>query len=153
MEGEKARLSLIPPERDPCPFCSNIQGTNRCAFVYRANGISSFVNPRQYERGGLLIIPDRHAATILELDQETMAELYVHVQHVARAVCRALQPIGLNIFQNNGSAAGQSVPHVHIHIVPRYHDKEPAKVYSEKHVNKTPFEERVTLARIIKEYL
>ena len=80
-------------------------------------------------------------------------ELYAHVQYVARAVCHTLKPIGLNIFQNNGTASGQSVPHVHVHIVPRYNDNEPTKIYSEEYVDKTSFEDRLTLAKMINNYL
>jgi hypothetical protein len=65
-------LSIILPERDPCPFCDYLAGRRPWAFVLRSPLISSFVNPRQYGRGAALIIPNRHAPTILDL---TPAEL------------------------------------------------------------------------------
>ncbi|MBV7339611.1 HIT family protein [Chloroflexi bacterium TSY] len=145
------RISLKVPRREPCPFCRNIQGENQCAFVHRADTISSFVNPRQYEKGALLVIPNRHVATIVELEPDEIAALYIHAQKLAKALCQAYRLAGINIFQNNGSVAGQSVPHVHVHVVPRYEDSERGKIFREVDFEKTPFAERLKIAEEIQQ--
>jgi len=70
--------------------------------------------------GYLLVIPKRHVPTIFDLTEEEAASLMRHVVRVARAVRSAFDPDGLNVFQNNGVVGFQTVPHVHVHILPRY---------------------------------
>src|SRR5688500_1628335 len=108
-------MSIILPEREPCPFCENVAGRRPCAFIVRNQLISSFLNPRQYGKGAVLIIPDRHAPTILELNREELNAIYEHAQELVQALSRTYQPSGFNVFQNNGVSAGQSVPHFHLH--------------------------------------
>ena len=99
------------PERDPCPFCRVLSGEYPCAFVYRGRTIASFIEPRQYGKGGILVIPIRHAPTILDLSDDEIQQIYVHAKRIVNAISRAFDPIGFNIFQNNGVAAGQTVPY------------------------------------------
>ena len=56
------------PDHDPaCPFCRNLAGNPRCAFVSQSDIVSSFVNPRQYRPGALLVIPNRHVVTVFDM--------------------------------------------------------------------------------------
>jgi histidine triad (HIT) family protein len=146
-------LSIILPERDPCPFCENLAGRRPCAFVFRSALISSFVNPRQYGRGAVLIIPNRHAPTILDLNPDELHAIYRHAQALVRALSQAYQPAGFNVFQNNGVAAGQSIPHFHLHVVPRYQGEEPGRVFREQEFEITAIEARLAIAAAIKEHL
>ena len=66
------------------------------------------------------MIPKRHASGLLEADDATLAELIVRVKKVAAQVKDRLGCDGFNILQNNGEAAGQTVKHIHFHIVPRW---------------------------------
>jgi len=152
------------PQRDPCPFCENVAGRPvvsaalagaivDCAVVDDTRETFAFIPPRQRASPHVLVIPTRHAATILDLAPEEAAAIMRHVHRVAAAVTRAFQPAGLNIFQNNGMAAGQSVGHYHVHIVPRYADEPVDPVMTIRDLPLTPLEERRALAERIRRYL
>ena len=153
-------MAIELPLRDPCPFCENLEGRvaadsdtiKRWAFVERQDLVAAFVNPFQHREGALLLVPTRHASTILDLTEgeaESMARL---VRRVAHAVYRAFDPIGLNIFQNNGVASGQTIPHYHVHVVPRYPGDNP-EILLGKNAVFIPFEERMRVAREITQHL
>lgn len=72
--------------------------------------------------GHTLVIPKKHIADIWEADDESLAACISHVRRIADAAWRAFQPEGLNIIQSNGTAATQSVFHLHFHVVPRWPD-------------------------------
>jgi histidine triad (HIT) family protein len=146
-------MSLPLPERAPCPFCENLAGRYPCAFLHRDEVLASFVNPRQYGLGSVLIIPLRHAPTIFDLTSDELAAINTHAQALARAIQQAYRPVGYNIFQNNGLAAGQSVPHFHLHIVPRHGDDSPTRIFGEPVVEPIPIEERALIAARIMAYL
>ena len=112
-------------ERDPCPFCENVErgitsNGVECAVVLDRPLTLSFVHPRQSHRGRLLVIPKRHAPTIFDLTDDEAAAVMADVRAVSQALLKTVEPLGLNVYQNNGAAAGQSVPHYHCHVVPRY---------------------------------
>lgn len=141
------------PQRDPCPFCENIAGRHPCAIVEETDTTFAFVNPRQYGKGALLVTPRHHAPTVLELGEDEAAAIMRHVVRLAHAITAAYGVDGLNIFQNNGSLAGQTVAHYHVHIVPRYRDAPTAQFFSSENFPRTPFEERVLIAEHIKRHL
>lgn len=138
------------PVHDRCPFCDYLSGAERCAFVTRSTGVSAFMNRAQYEQGAVLLVPNRHLETILELDDGLMRELYAHAQLLARGMIKAFGAVGLNMFQNNGVRAGQTIPHYHVHLVPRYADSEPARIFREEdypHASIDELEERAAMLR------
>ena len=148
------------PERDPCPFCENLAGravddsgrSKRWAFVERQDSVAAFVNPFQMSHGALLVVPVRHAPTVLDLRQDEAEAMARLVRRVAHAVYDALDPAGMNIFQNNGVASGQTIPHYHVHVVPRYPGDQPELLLGHNAVL-IPFEERVRLAESIAQCL
>ena len=71
-------------------------------------------------KGHALIIPKEHFDDIYSIDAETAAKIFTIATEVAKAQKAELNPDGLNILQNNGEAAGQTVFHFHMHLVPRY---------------------------------
>jgi histidine triad (HIT) family protein len=71
-------------------------------------------------RGHVLVIPKAASRNLLDADPETLARAMVHVQRIARAVQAAMQPDGIRLMQFNEAPAGQSVFHLHFHIVPVY---------------------------------
>lgn len=146
-------MAITLPQRTPCPFCENLSGRYPCAFIRRDELVASFINPRQYEHGSVLIIPTRHAPTMLDLTPAEVAALYQHAQQITEALSRAYDPIGFNIFQNNGIAAGQSVAHFHIHVVPRYEASDPNKIFRHQELASTPFEERLPIVAAIAAHL
>jgi diadenosine tetraphosphate (Ap4A) HIT family hydrolase len=112
---------MNPTEPNPCPFCTlqphRVLAESELAVAY-ADGFP--VSP-----GHTVVIPRRHVATLFEA---TSAEQVALLEMLARAkdvVERHHQPDGYNIGINQGQAGGQSVPHLHIHLIPRYRgDKE-----------------------------
>jgi histidine triad (HIT) family protein len=97
----------------------------------------------------LLVIPKRHAPTILDLQADEAAAVIRHVHRLAQALIGAFDPSGLNIFQNNGISAGQTVAHYHVHVVPRYPGDPGDKVFHADEVEPTPIEERLAIAQRI----
>lgn len=134
---------------EPCPFCAYLLGAAKCAFITRTEQVASFVNMRQYERGALLVIPVTHAATIQELEPEQIAAVHVEAARLGRALFRAFGCTGLNIFQNNGSDAGQHVPHFHVHVVPRYPGNDPRRIFQQTDFEPQPFERQIELAAAV----
>ena len=70
--------------------------------------------------GHWLVIPKRHVRDIFELDDDTAAHVLVACRSVAHIIRNRLEPLGINLVNNNGSAADQSQFHFHVHLVPRY---------------------------------
>ena len=89
-----------------------------CVKVYEDDKTLAFMDVMPQAEGHTLVIPKEPAETLLELSAESASHLITKVQLVANAVKQALGAQGITIFQLNGSAAGQTVPHIHFHIVP-----------------------------------
>jgi histidine triad (HIT) family protein len=102
-----------------CIFCAIAAHEADASIVFEDDATIAFMDLRQMSPGHVLVIPKTHAPDIFALDDETGAAVMRAVVRVARAVRAALQPEGLNIWQSNGEAAGQEVPHVHFHVLPR----------------------------------
>ncbi len=134
------------PQRDRCAFCRYIEGQGQAAVVEDLVDTLAFLNPRQYGIGALLVIPKRHAPTVLDLDVSEAAAVMRHVHRLARALTSAFDPTGINIFQNNGVSAGQTVAHYHVHVVPRYPGDPGDKVFHAHDFEATPIEERLQIA-------
>ena len=79
----------------------------------------AFMNIRQGNPGHVLVIPKLHVETIDALDLDLAAQLFQTVVVVAKALRTTFRFDGLNIWQSNGEVAGQEIPHVHIHLLPR----------------------------------
>lgn len=108
-------------DRD-CVFCSIIKGDLDSAAVYEDETTLVFMNLRQSNEGHVLVVPRIHVEQIYDLDEDTASSLTSTICKVARAVRRVYKPDGLSIWQSNGPAAFQEVPHVHWHVLPRYTD-------------------------------
>jgi histidine triad (HIT) family protein len=108
-----------------CIFCSIISGEEPCVQIRRENGILVLMDKYPINPGHALLMPTRHYETLLEMPPAEVGKLYSMVPTVARAIISAVNADGFNVGQNNGIAANQIVPHVHIHIVPRFNDDSP----------------------------
>ncbi len=112
-----------------CVFCRIIQGELESATIYEDESTLAFLDLRQSNEGHVLVVPKRHFEQIYDLDEESASALAISVCKVARAVRRVYAPEGLSIWQSNGPAAFQEVPHVHWHVFPRYTDDGHIVVY------------------------
>lgn len=146
-------MSLQIPSLTPCPFCEYLNGTASCAFVWQGPIASAFLNPRQYERGALLVIPNEHVSSVTSTTDEQAAEVARLVRRVSLALDSVLDPTGINVFQNNGVPSGQTVPHCHVHVIPRYPHSERGRLFREQDFDITPLPELEAIAELIRGFL
>lgn len=103
-----------------CIFCSIANGDIPSAKVFENEHVLAFLDISQVTEGHTLVIPKIHKENIYELTPEIANNLFETVPEIARALKQEFDPIGLNILNNNGEAAGQTVFHYHMHLIPRY---------------------------------
>lgn len=104
-----------------CPFCAIANDAAPHARVlYRDERVVAFFPLDPATRGHTLVVPRRHIPDVSGLTSTEARDLAVAVQRVAAMIMAGVQPQGLNIIQSNGSAATQTVDHLHVHLVPRW---------------------------------
>ena len=104
------------PQPDFCVFCDYLAGTRPFTILSRTDQVATLVTREQRGKAHLLVIPTRHAPTILDLDPAEGAALMSAVIAAARALDAAIQQPGIAVWQNNGLPAMQKVPHCHFHV-------------------------------------
>lgn len=103
-----------------CIFCKIIEGSIPSSVVYEDDDFKAILDIAPSHKGHTIVLPKYHAANIFELPDTVAAKALPVVKKVATAIKEATTCDGVNILQNNGEAAGQSVFHLHIHVVPRF---------------------------------
>jgi histidine triad (HIT) family protein len=102
-------------------FAKILRGEVPCARVFEDGHVFAFMDAFPQSRGHTLVIPKHsRARNLLEAEPEVLQPLILGVQRVARAVRAALEPDGLVVTQFNGAPAGQTIYHLHFHILPRW---------------------------------
>ncbi|MFN3582727.1 HIT family protein [Phenylobacterium sp.] len=102
-------------------FAKILRGEMGCARVFEDDHVFSFMDAFPQSKGHTLVIPKHSTArNLLEEEPERLSHLILGVQRVAKAVRAALNPDGLVITQFNGAPAGQTIYHLHVHIIPRW---------------------------------
>ena len=105
-------------------FAKILRGDMPSVKVWEDDDVLAFMDVFPQSEGHVLIVSKTSTArNILEIEPEALAKLTVAVQRTARAVEKALKPEGLSLMQFNGDAGGQTVFHLHFHIVPRWSDR------------------------------
>ena len=105
-----------------CVFCKIAQGQLPSTRIFEDRQSLAFMDIAPITKGHALVIPREHYDQITALPESLLQRLIVVARQVARAQLDGLQADGVNIMQANGAAAGQVVPHVHFHVIPRYAD-------------------------------
>ena len=105
-------------ESAQCIFCKIVRGEIPAVKVHEDEGTLTFMDIQPASPGHALVIPKTHAPNLLEIAESELFVVAATTQRVARAVQKALAPDGIRIVQTNGAAAGQSVFHYHVHIIP-----------------------------------
>lgn len=114
-------MSLDGVYEDDNIFARIVRGEIPCAKVYEDDRVMAFMDAFPQTRGHTLVVHKHsRARNLLEVEPEALSELIVGVQKVAKAVRAALDPDGLIVTQFNGTPAGQTIFHLHFHIVPRF---------------------------------
>ncbi len=103
-----------------CIFCKIVAGEIPCIKVYEDESALAFMDISPLNEGHLLVIPKEHFETILDVEPELYGRLAAILCRLAKAVNAGLAPDGMNLMQLNGKAGNQVVPHVHLHLVPRW---------------------------------
>lgn len=129
-------------------FCHIVQGQETAVLVYEDGTYLAFMDIQPINPGHLLVLPKVHRETVFEMEPEEVGALFAQAARLARAVKAALGADGINIGQNNGRAAQQIVPHVHVHVIPRYADDSPAGRWPSRRT--APLADLVELAREIR---
>lgn len=106
-----------------CVFCKIINGEIPCSKVYEDETVIAFLDISQATTGHTLVVPKKHIENIFELDEATASHLFEVVVKISKQLKDKLHCDGLNVLNNNGAIAGQSVNHYHIHLIPQYNDE------------------------------
>ena len=133
--------------KNNCVFCAIAAGEIPSFKIYEDDRFLAYLDINPFSKGHALVIPKEHYPCLAETPDDVLAELIATVKKVAAKVCGALKSDGFNVVQNNGEAAGQTVKHIHFHIVPRYADD---KVSFEG--SKGDMDELAAIAKTIGEY-
>jgi len=107
-----------------CLFCKIINGDIPSTKVYEDEHVFAFMDIMPLSKGHTLLIPKQHCKDLFEMPEEVAGNLYKAAPKVANAIKKAFNPVGLNTVNNNGAAAGQTVFHFHLHLIPRYNETE-----------------------------
>jgi histidine triad (HIT) family protein len=102
-----------------CIFCRIVAGTSDCQEIYRDDDTLAFMDIHPANDGHCLVIPKDHFATVFDMPPAAFGKVASTVAKVARVVNEVLRPGGISLVQANGELAGQSVLHVHVHVLPR----------------------------------
>lgn len=117
-----------------CLFCKIVAKEIPSKGVYEDEHVYAFLDIKPVNPGHVLVVPKAHSGGFLDADPEVLKRLVLATKTVAAAVVKALGTDGFNIEENNGAIAGQVIPHLHFHVVPRRPDD------GLKHWPGTPYE-------------
>lgn len=134
-----------------CIFCKIIAGEIPATIVYEDDEVLVFMDIGPIIKGHALVVPKKHYDPVTQTPDDVLARLHAVAKRIAQAQMNGLGADGVNIMQNNGAAAGQEVPHIHVHVIPRFegdghHWNWNAKKY-------TNFEEMAELAKKMRSHL
>lgn len=105
-----------------CIFCKLANGDIPTATVYEDEYLRAIMDAAPANKGHIIILPKSHAANIYELEDEYVSRAFVLAKKLAVALKKLTGCDGVNILQNNGGAAGQTIFHFHVHVIPRFKD-------------------------------
>lgn len=106
--------------REDCLFCQMGRGEIPCAKVYEDAEILAFLDINPASRGHTLVITKEHFDSFAMVPQDLLGKAFAVAQRIAQAQLSELGARGVNIISNVNEAAGQSVMHFHIHVIPRF---------------------------------
>ena len=107
-------------KKDDCIFCKIAAGEIPSATVYEDDDFRAILDLDPAAKGHTLVIPKSHSDNLLSVEPDTAAKALKVISKTANAIKEALGCDGINVVQNNGEEAGQTVMHLHFHIIPRY---------------------------------
>jgi len=103
-----------------CNFCRIVSGEDPASIVYEDDRALAFMDLHPANVGHTLVVPREHWETIYDIPEKVLADLFAVVKRISFAVKKAVGAEGISILQFNEGAAGQSVRHFHVHVIPRF---------------------------------
>lgn len=103
-----------------CIFCKILNGDIPSATIYEDEEFKAILDRFPANKGHVLILPKEHSANIFEIDPQLAGRLFTLATKIAREMKHTLGFEHMNVMQNNGTVAGQTVYHFHLHLIPRY---------------------------------
>lgn len=110
--------------KDDCIFCKLANGVFETNTLFEDDDFRVIFDAAPASVGHVLVLPKEHYANVFEMPEELIAKAYKVAKKVATALSEVTGCSGVNILQNNGEDAGQTIFHFHIHVIPRYGKKE-----------------------------
>ena len=107
-----------------CIFCKIVNKEINGYLVDEDNATVTFLDTAPLNKGHCLVIPKKHYEDLIDVPYEELMAVMKKVKQIAQAMKEELGADGVNVFQNNGKAAGQVVFHIHFHVVPRFENDE-----------------------------
>ena len=126
---------------DNCIFCKIANGDISSKAIYEDDLFKVILDLGPATRGHALILPKDHAKNLFELPDDTAKQVLILAKKLGKQMVEKLNADGLNIIQNNGEAAGQTVNHFHLHLIPRYEDDGQHILWEPKEVSQEELEE------------
>lgn len=109
-------------KKEDCIFCKIANGEIPSATVYEDDDFRVILDIAPAAKGHALILPKNHYSDLWELGEQEAGKVLLLAAKISAAQKKALGCDGINVMQNNGTAAGQTVFHFHMHLIPRYHE-------------------------------
>ena len=103
-----------------CIFCDMIEGKLSCHMIYEDNDCLVILDKYPIDNGHSLVITKKPYEKLTDMNPDEVAKLFSKIPKIANAIIKATNADAFSIAQNNGKAAKQIIPHVHVHIIPRY---------------------------------
>lgn len=111
-------------DQKDCLFCKIIDGDIPGAKVYEDEHVYAFLDISQVAKGHTLVVPKVHTTNIYDTTTDVAKELFARIPKIAQAIKKSYQAIGMNILVNNEAPAGQTIFHLHVHLIPKYKEDE-----------------------------
>lgn len=112
-----------------CIFCDIIDHKISSSVVYEDDHTLAILDISQVTRGHTIVMPKKHCANILEADEETVQQVTMAAKKVAALLAEKTGCAGINLLNNCGEAAGQTVNHLHVHVIPRYGEADALEIH------------------------
>ena len=111
-----------------CIFCMIANHEINSSIIYEDEQVVAFLDLSQVTKGHTLVVPKKHYENVLECDSETLGHVIKVTQMLSKRIMERMKAKGVNILNNGNEVAGQSVMHMHFHIIPRYSENDAIEI-------------------------
>ena len=111
-----------------CIFCMIANHEINSSIIYEDEQVVAFLDLSQVTKGHTLVVPKKHYENVLECDPETLGHVIKVTQMLSKRIMERMNAKGVNILNNCNEVAGQTVMHMHFHIIPRYSENDAIEI-------------------------